>query len=88
MSIPTPQTLRRQNRRIDRRTGKVEAILNHMRTKGCALHFGGGNDWFLSDGTRVSATVATALTLHPKIVDVGDALPISGARAQTFRLVE
>ena len=38
--------------------------------------------------TPDNRAVANALVKHPHIVDVGDALPIPGARAQTFRLID
>jgi hypothetical protein len=38
--------------------------------------------------TRGNGAVVDALVKHPHIVDVGGALPIPGARAQTFRLID
>jgi hypothetical protein len=90
MSIPTADSLRRRNRKLDRRLRKAEEVIARMR-EGCALHlqFVAGNpQWFLSDGAHVDATVAAAVTKHPDIVDGGDALSFPGARAQTFRFSE
>jgi hypothetical protein len=89
--LKTAHQLRNQARKLDRRARKAEAVIELMRTKGCALHlqFVAGNPhWFLTDGTVVTTAVAASIILRTDVVDVGDALPFPGARAQTFRLAE
>jgi hypothetical protein len=90
MSVPTPERLRKQARRLDRRIKSTETVLNAMR-RGSALHLQyvfSGPVWMLTDGRRVHTATAETAIKHPKIVDVGDALQLSGARSQTYRFVE
>ena len=90
-SIPTPERLRKQARRLDRQIRGAEAVVNRMRG-GNALHkfyVIGTPTWTLTNGHRVDSAVAEILIRHPRIVDVGDALPLSGgAKSQTFRYAE
>ena len=86
MIIPTPNSLRAKNRRLDRRLGGINRAAAAMRG-GAALHLtyrSGGPQWALSTGEAVSNVVARALIAHPNIVDVGDAL-FAEELAQTWR---
>jgi len=80
MVIPTPQSLRRQNRRSDRLLAGAERVITAMRA-GNALHLqflDGKPHWFLTDGRHVDVAVAAVVITHQQVVDVGDALPIPG----------
>jgi hypothetical protein len=84
----TPQRLRQQARRLDRRLHHAEAVMNAMRA-GAALHLQydfGSPIWSLTDGTRVDAAAAAIVITNPKIVSVGDAL-FADVPAQTYRYV-
>ena len=90
MTIPTPKRLRRQARRLDRRIRNAEAVVNAMRA-GNALHLFytlGAPTWALTDGRRVDTATAETAIKHPKVIDVGGALQISGVRSQTYRYAE
>jgi hypothetical protein len=45
-----------------------------MRDRGATLQHFGGNDWRLSNGQHVSATVARILTFDRNVVGAGDSL--------------
>jgi hypothetical protein len=86
----TLQQLNAQARRLDQLNLKVAEVLASMRA-GSALHFaygpGGQPAWCLSTGRHVGTEVARLVTNHPKVVGVGDSLPIIGALSQTWRYV-
>jgi ABC-type antimicrobial peptide transport system ATPase subunit len=86
----TAEQQHRQNPKLDRHLRTARRIRAVMRDRGSSLHLQHVNGypcWFLSDGTRVRAAVASTLISHPHIVDVGDALPFTDVRmtAQTYR---
>jgi hypothetical protein len=87
MLIPTSQSLRRQNRRVDRRLASAERVLAAMRA-GSALHLqfcNGTPRWSLSDGRPVDPTVARVVVTNTQhIVPVGTAL-FAGTHPQTYR---
>ena len=83
MSIPTPQSLRKINRRLDRERRQAEAALAAMRS-GATLQNFGRDGWRLSNGQHVSATVARILTFDRNVVGVGDSL-FGVALSQTWR---
>jgi hypothetical protein len=91
MSIPTPERLRRQARRLDRQTRSAQTALNAMRN-GSALNLYfvlGTPTWTLADGRRVHAVTAKVVIRHPRVIDVGDALPLScSVQSQTYHYVE
>jgi hypothetical protein len=97
MSIPTPQSLKRQNRRLDRRNARaerdrqrVEQIVERIRRRGLVVHcyYTFGKPTFvLSDGTRIPGGVGYALTKHPNLVAVDPPLFVDGL-PQTFRYAE
>jgi hypothetical protein len=86
-AIPTPDSLRRAHRRLDRRAASLNAALAAMR-RGKSLHLeyrsGGRPCWSLSNGRAVSAEVAAILTRNASVVPVGDAL-FAGIPGQTWR---
>jgi hypothetical protein len=86
--IHTPEKLRNQARRLDRRVNRVTRVVSAMHD-GAALHceYRPHERWWLSDGTEVSAVTAHDVIEHPKIVGVGDAL-FGFTPSQTFRYVE
>lgn len=86
MSIPTPTSLRKINRRLDRERRQVETALAAMQGGATLQHFG-RDDWRLSNGQHVSATVARILTFDRRIAGVGDSL-FGAALSQTWRWVE
>jgi hypothetical protein len=96
MPIRTPESIRRVNRKFDRRNERrrwhreeVARVLDEMR-RGAALHRcnrGHRVLWSLSNGLFVSAEAATEALKDPKIVGVGDAL-FGPELSQTFRYVD
>jgi hypothetical protein len=86
MMIPTPQSLHRQNCRLDARLARAEEVLFAMRG-GAVLHLQylhGKPDWWLSRGQHVEPDVAAAVIANPQVVAVGTAL-FDGLLGQAFR---
>jgi hypothetical protein len=90
MSIPTPASLRKVNRRLDRQRREAELALAAMKDRGVTLQHFGRNDWRLSNGRHVSPTVANILTFDRHVAAVGDSL--FGAEcpelSQTWRWID
>jgi hypothetical protein len=84
VNIPTPQTLRKINRRLDQQRRQAEAALTAMKDRGVTLQHVGRDDWRLSNGQRVSVAVAHILTFDRHVVGVGDSL-FGPELSQTFR---
>lgn len=87
--IPTPERLRKQAHRLDRRLNRVATVVNAMRG-GTALHLYyalGKAIWTLSDGRRVDPAAAEDAIKRPDVVPVGTAL-FADLKPQTFRFVE
>jgi hypothetical protein len=88
VTISTPASLRTTAQHLDRRNRGVTAALNAMR-RGAALYkmfTPNGTVWTLSNGCRVSPTIAAVVIVNPNIVSVGDGLFNDGS-AQTYRYV-
>jgi hypothetical protein len=69
--IPTPQSLRKVYRRLDRERRQAELALEAMK-RGAALHHMGSDGWLLSTGQRVSITVANIIRFNRNVAAVGD----------------
>jgi hypothetical protein len=86
------QRLSAQARRLDRLNSKVAEVLTWMRNGSAlllAFGFGAQPVWRLSNGRQVAPEVARLVTTHPKVVGVGDALPIVGeGLSQTWRYID
>jgi hypothetical protein len=87
VSFPTPQSLQKINRRLDRQRRQAELALAAMRDCGATLQHFGGNDWRLSNGKHVPLTVARILTFDRHVVPVGDSL-FGAELSQTWRWVD
>jgi hypothetical protein len=81
--IPTPKTLRRVNRRLNRERNEAERALRAMR-RGAALYHCGPGHWSLSTGERISEVAARMITFDRNVAGVGDAL-FDRELSQTFR---
>jgi hypothetical protein len=84
MTIPTVDSLRAMNRKVDRRQRRAEATVNEMRI-GNALHLYfvfGTPVWTLANGQRIDSAVAEIVIGNPNVVPVGKAL-IDGLKPQT-----
>jgi hypothetical protein len=89
MSIPTVQSLRRQNARVDHH-GHAADVVAAMHNDGLALHCSherSGVVWSLSNGKSVSPKIANLVIINHDVVSVGDAL-FQDMPAQTFCFVE
>jgi hypothetical protein len=85
--IPTPQTLRKINRRFDREQRQTELALEMMRDRGVTLRHLGRDGWRLSNGQRLSPAVARILTFNRNVVACGDSL-LGPELSQTWRWVD
>ena len=83
MNIPTPASLRKINRRLDRERRQAEQTLEAMKG-GATLHHFGRDGWRLSNGQHVQATVARIVTFDRRCAGVGDCL-FGAALSQTWR---
>jgi len=96
MSVPTPDSVRKTNRRLDRRNATKQRceqtaskILEAMRN-GASLHRCNRTHrtiWLLSTGPFVTHEAATDVLRDPHVVGVGDAL-FGPELSQTFRYIE
>ena len=87
-SIPTIASLRASGRRLDRRLTKVAHVLIAMQ-RGAALqlaHTRGGDQWALSDGRHVPASIAALVIANRNVAPAGDGLFPN--TPQTFRWIE
>jgi hypothetical protein len=90
-SIPTPQSLRADARRLDRRALSAEAVVNRM-YEGAYLHLyhdrRRGPVWRLSvTAAEVSDAIARQVIQRDDIVAVGDTL-FTNCLSQTYRFLE
>jgi hypothetical protein len=85
--IPTPQTRRKINRRLDREQRQAEQALATMRDHGASLRHLGRGGWRLSNGQRLSPAIANILTLHHNVVACGDSL-LGPELSQTWRWLD
>ena len=83
MNIPTPRSLRKISRRLDRERRQAEQALEAMKGGVTLQHFG-RDGWRLSNGQHVPSTVARILTFDRRIAGVGDSL-FGAALSQTWR---
>jgi hypothetical protein len=85
--IPTPQTLQKINRRLDRERRQAERALAAMKNHGVMLQHLGRDGWRLSNGQHISPTVAHILTFDRNVVACGDSL-FGPELSQTWRWVD
>jgi len=86
--IPTPASLARNRRRLDRHQARVDAVVERMR-RGAALHQcfeRQATVWRLSTAERMHPSVAKSAITRTNIVAVGDAL--FAGMSQTWRYLE
>lgn len=83
---PTPQRIRKVQRRLDRQRREAEATTAAMKAGAVLYHQLGGRDpgWILSTGRRVSDEVAKIVCFDHRVVGVGDSL-FGAALSQTWR---
>jgi len=76
MIVPTPSSLARSARRLDRHVRGMTGVLAHMRAGAVMrLHFARGKPvWLLSPGSEVPLEVAALVIAHPNVCGVGDSL--------------
>jgi hypothetical protein len=91
-SIPTVASLRRQQRRLDRRRLSADRVIiamrDHNESLHCAFSRSSGTTWWLSpSGRSVAPEAAKLVTFHADVVAVGDSL-FRNALSQTFRFVK
>jgi len=88
MTIPTPTSRRAVAQRRDRHNRGAAIVLNAMR-HGSALHkmfTPSGTVWTLTNGCRVSPSIAAVVIANPIVASVGDSLFNDGS-SQTYRFV-
>jgi hypothetical protein len=89
MSSPPTSTLRRSNRRLDRRNAGVATVIRAMR-RGATLHLEyqqAGPRWRMSTGPYVLDAIARTVITNERVVAVGDTL-FAGWMSQTWRYAE
>jgi hypothetical protein len=87
-SIPTPASLRRRHRHLDRRISNVDRVLAAMR-RGESLHLefeNGHPRWSLSGGRTVPTHIAAFVIADVSVVAVGRAV-FDDCLGQTWRIL-
>jgi len=84
--VPTPQSLRANSRRLDRRLASVSRVLTELQL-GAVLHLThtrGGDVWTLSNGKFVSPGTAAMVIARADVETMGDGL--FAGTSQSFRM--
>jgi hypothetical protein len=84
-SVPTPQSIRKAQQRLNRLRREAYAVLAAMH-RGATLHHA-ASEWWLATGRPVSAEVVNVVKLDRHVVGVGDAL-FGREFSQTWRWSE
>lgn len=89
MTILTPASLQKVNRRLERQRREAKAAFKALRDGAVLRHQLGGRDpgWVLSSGERLSEEVARIIIFDHRVAGCGDSL-LGPALSQSFRWVE